>query len=172
MVLNSSHHTRTDIGTIPPEIENGRAAYATLLSVSPVREDHDALNRILGRLESPDRTGPKWTVYHARALEPALRVLGEKPVTMVLSECDLVPGTWKDLLAELSRFSDPPPLIVASRLADEYLWAEALNLGAYDVLAKPFEPDELIRVLGSAWRHKRGNVEARNRTTLTVAACA
>jgi hypothetical protein len=30
---------------------------------------------------------------------------------------------------------DPPVLIVTSRLADEYLWAEALNPGAYDVLA-------------------------------------
>ena len=48
---------------------------------------------------------------------------------------------------------DPPVLIVTSRLADEYLWAEALNLGAYDVLAKPFDASEVIRVLYSAWRH-------------------
>ena len=44
-------------------------------------------------------------------------------------------------------------LIVTSRLADEYLWAEALNLGAYDMLAKPFDASEVVRVLGSAWRH-------------------
>ena len=48
---------------------------------------------------------------------------------------------------------DPPVLIVTSRLADEYLWAEALNLGAYDVLVKPFDASEAVRVLDSAWRH-------------------
>jgi hypothetical protein len=35
---------------------------------------------------------------------------------------------------------------VTSRLADERLWAEALNLGAWDVLAKPFDADEVIRI--------------------------
>jgi CheY-like chemotaxis protein len=42
-------------------------------------------------------------------------------------------------------------LIVASRTADEYLWAEALNLGAYDVLSKPYRPAEVVRVLSMAW---------------------
>ena len=44
-------------------------------------------------------------------------------------------------------------LIVTSRLADDRLWAEALNLGAYDVLAKPFERMELVRSVSSAWLH-------------------
>jgi DNA-binding response OmpR family regulator len=47
---------------------------------------------------------------------------------------------------------DPPPLIVTSRLADERLWVEALNLGAFDVLAKPFDSTEAMRVVGAAWR--------------------
>jgi DNA-binding response OmpR family regulator len=44
-------------------------------------------------------------------------------------------------------------LNVSSRLADDYPWAEALNLGAYDVLAKPFEATEVIRIVSLAWRH-------------------
>jgi DNA-binding response OmpR family regulator len=47
----------------------------------------------------------------------------------------------------------PTPLIVTSRLADEKLWAEALNLGAYDVLAKPFDLSELVRSVNLAWLH-------------------
>ena len=44
-----------------------------------------------------------------------------------------------DILAHhgLHRFH-LPLVIVASHLADDQLWAEALNLGAHDVLAKPF----------------------------------
>jgi len=39
---------------------------------------------------------------------------------------------------------------VVSRLADERLWAEALNPGAYDMLLTPFEAEEVFRVIG--WR--------------------
>jgi DNA-binding response OmpR family regulator len=65
----------------------------------------------------------------------------------------LSPGTWIDMLEELRLLRNAPPLIVTSRLADEKLWAEALNLGAYDVLAKPFDLSELVRIVNLAWLH-------------------
>ncbi|HLK47457.1 MAG TPA: hypothetical protein VKT49_04945, partial [Bryobacteraceae bacterium] len=60
---------------------------------------------------------------------------------------------WKRALQDLRRLSRPPQLVVTSRLADELLWAEALNWGAYDVLAEPFDRDEVMRVVASARRH-------------------
>jgi DNA-binding response OmpR family regulator len=57
------------------------------------------------------------------------------------------------MLERISLLSDPPLFIVTSRLADERLWAEALNLGAWDVLAKPFESDEVIRIVTIATQH-------------------
>jgi FixJ family two-component response regulator len=42
-----------------------------------------------------------------------------------------------------------------SRHADERLWAEVLNLGGYDLLAKPLEGDEVSRVVEMACRHGR-----------------
>ena len=54
-----------------------------------------------------------------------------------------------------------PSLIVASRLADDRLWGEALNLGAWDVLAKPFDPTEVIRSLHSAWRRWHDQIHMR-----------
>jgi DNA-binding response OmpR family regulator len=60
------------------------------------------------------------------------------------------------MLQQLRNMKDPPFLIVASPFADERLWAEALNVGAYDVLAKPFDANEVIRTLSSAWRRWRG----------------
>ena len=42
---------------------------------------------------------------------------------------------------------------MTSLLADEHLWAEALNIGAYDVLAKPFDRQEVIRIFSLAWLH-------------------
>jgi FixJ family two-component response regulator len=57
------------------------------------------------------------------------------------------------MLKEGELLPNAPSFIVTSRLADDRLWAEALNLGAYDVLAKPFERLELVRSVSSAWLH-------------------
>jgi DNA-binding response OmpR family regulator len=46
----------------------------------------------------------------------------------------------------------PPPLIVSDRLADERLWAEVLNLGAYDLLAMPFDAKEVLHAVSAARR--------------------
>ena len=144
------------------------AETVVVLSISPIAEDHIELERIFSRPEWSLFTEAKWTMHATGALESALAILRNNPAAIVLSECDLAPGTWRDVLAEISNLSDPPLLIVASRHADEQLWAEALNVGAYDVLAKPFDPEEAIRVLSLAWIH--GNYrEIRNRTTITMA---
>ncbi len=51
----------------------------------------------------------------------------------------------RELIACRSYFDRPYraeialPLIVTDRLANEALWSEVLNLGGYDVVAKPFE---------------------------------
>src|ERR1035441_5193025 len=62
-----------------------------------------------------------------------------------------IDGNWEDLLKATARLPDPPNLIVFSRLADESLWARVLNLGGFDVLMTPFEPEEVLRVTFSAW---------------------
>ena len=56
------------------------------------------------------------------------------------------------MLEHIRFLPNAPSLIVASRLADDRLWAEALNLGAWDVLAKPFDHIEVIRSVKSAWQ--------------------
>ncbi|HUI83138.1 MAG TPA: hypothetical protein VL240_02895 [Candidatus Binatia bacterium] len=114
-----------------------------VLSVSPVREDHTALEHMLAL---------PWTLRPTFTLESAVAALEDDLVPVVLVECDVYPAAWKGMLQHVSRFAHPPRLIVTSRLADERLWAEALNLGAYDVLAKPFDGDEVRRVVESAWR--------------------
>jgi DNA-binding NtrC family response regulator len=87
-------------------------------------------------------------------LGPALSLLKNRKVPLVICESDLGAATWRDFWAQAGALPDAPYLIVTSRLADEYLWAEALNLGAYDVLAKPFQPDEVIRAVSQAWLHR------------------
>jgi DNA-binding response OmpR family regulator len=84
-------------------------------------------------------------------------VLEECQIPVLVCDRDLHPGTWKDLLQRLTVLPSPPYVIVSCRQADEDLWTEALNAGAYDVLAKPFSPSELKRTLFEAaqqWRER------------------
>jgi DNA-binding response OmpR family regulator len=117
----------------------------SLLLVSPDPEDRQVLERCLN--------DPGWTIWNEFTPSCAARCLRDNPVHLVICESELPVGTWKDVLVEVQRLSTPPFLIVTSRIADEHLWAEALNLGAYDVLSKPFVAAEVARVLGMAWLH-------------------
>jgi DNA-binding response OmpR family regulator len=119
------------------------------LSISPIVDDHLMLQGIFAHSD----VQPKWSIQPVSSLVAALPILRENQASIVLAERELSPGTWRDVLDEIGTLPDPPLLIVTSRLADEHLWAEALNLGAFDVLAKPFQASEVTRTLALAWRH-------------------
>lgn len=94
-----------------------------------------------------------WRLFEAHNRRRALECLERNAPQVVIAESDLVGWNWKQVLRELNRLSKPPQLVVTSRTADELLWAEVLNIGAYDVLARPFVAEELERVVASACAH-------------------
>jgi DNA-binding NtrC family response regulator len=83
----------------------------------------------------------------------ALELMDEGRPAVVMCDQHLPDGTWKDLVDAAESLQDPPTLVVTSRIADERLWAEVLNLGAYDLLARPFNRNEVERTVGLAWQH-------------------
>lgn len=125
-----------------------------VLSVGLGHEDSSGLATIFSRSEWPSCPDSEWKLQTTASIRSAVSALAKEGPHIVLCEKDLGKESWRDLLNQTCQLPDPPSLIVASRLADEYLWAEALNLGAYDVLAAPFEPAEVVRVLSSAWLHR------------------
>jgi DNA-binding NtrC family response regulator len=116
----------------------------TILSVSPHEDDHLSLHAIIGH--------SKWKLFTASDLASALSLLHDHEISVLLCERDLRPGTWIDVLEHITLLPHAPSLIVSSRIADDRLWAEALNLGAWDVLAKPFDHIGVIRSVKSAWQ--------------------
>ena len=135
----------------------------TVLCVSPLAEDDFSLQAVFNH--------SKWELYKADGLASALAVMRRWEIGVVICERDLSHGlTWIDLLEEVRFLRNAPSFIVASRLADERLWAEALNLGAYDVLAKPFEHKELVRSVSMAWLHWHHQHEVPARVNVMQAA--
>jgi len=138
--------------------ETGPAWAITVLSVSPAQDDHLLLSDTFIYGKWARQSEFTFLLSAALTIEAAVSALQEKTISIVLCESELLPGTWKDMLEHISAHPDPPFMIVTSRLADEYLWVEALNHGVYDVLMKPFDTEELGRVLTMAsfqWKHRR-----------------
>lgn len=128
---------RSQICTFPH-----RTRSEAVLAVNLSKEDHSALSTMFTAL--PLR------LMHAETLAQGLRQAMSQPVRVVVCERDLPDGNWKLLLDKVGELAHPPRVIVTSRLADERLWAEVLNLGGYDVLATPFDLDEVHRVVSYA----------------------
>jgi DNA-binding response OmpR family regulator len=121
------------------------SAAQIILAVFPVGEDRTMLESIFGQSD--------WQLQFVWSFQEAQAVLQSLPVAAVMSQSLFPDGyTWKDLLTELQSRIHPPPLIVADRLADEALWAEVLNLGGYDLLMKPFDTREVLRIVSLACR--------------------
>jgi DNA-binding response OmpR family regulator len=126
---------------------------AQLLSVSGFRADHKALARMIDR--------DFWNLIPVRRCREALLRLNSTSISVVVCEQSLPDGTWREVFENLEAMAKPPALVVTSKRPDDHLWAEVLNIGGYDVLAKPFYREEVRRVLASASSFRR---EYRHRT--------
>ncbi len=94
-----------------------------------------------------------WRLYEALDRREAMDCLERDGVHVVLAETGAPRWCWKEILSSLWLLPRAPQLIVTSRIADDHLWAEALNFGAFDVLARPLDRNELERAVASARRH-------------------
>ena len=87
---------------------------------------------------------------HAAGVRAARARLQQQRYEVLLTEALLPDGGWLDVL-DLARESVPESeVIVTDPHADARFWSEALNLGAYDLLAQPFYEAEVRRILYNA----------------------
>ena len=91
------------------------------------------------------------TVVRER-LGPQVQFLSTRRAPVILCHCAFAGGSWKDILEYISVLPCPHRLVVTSETADDFLWAEVLNLGGYDVIAQPLWEPEVARTLSSALR--------------------
>ncbi len=124
-----------------------RTTNLTVLAIFPGDEDQMSLSRILAH--------SSWNLTLLRNFRETQIALRKALPGVVISDSSLSDGhCWRDLLYEIENMEDPPLLIVADRLADDRLWAEVLNLGAHDLLAKPFDKREVLHVVSTAYRRR------------------
>jgi DNA-binding response OmpR family regulator len=127
-------------------VSAGTDRSVVVLALSPFDEDHRYLESLFRR--------SNWCILRGYNRREALERSRQTRIAVVICECRLPDGTWIDVLRDLEDgVEDPPLLVVTSTHADESLWGEVLNLGAYDVLSKPFDRNEVVRIVSLAWLH-------------------
>ncbi len=101
-----------------------------------------------------------YQVVTADCGDAALERLEEQPVDVVL--CDLrMPGLdGFELIPQIARQAAGVPIVLMSAYGTEDLAVEALRRGAYDYLAKPFQPSEIVLTLRKA--HEREKLRKAN----------
>jgi DNA-binding NtrC family response regulator len=87
---------------------------------------------------------------HVPSLDRARNRLSRQAYDLILTEAALPDGQWLDVLRLAREGPRETEVIVTDPQADARFWAEALNLGAYDLLAQPFYEPEVRRILYNA----------------------
>lgn len=94
-----------------------------------------------------------WELRVVHTIAEATEELRSGPPPVLICEAELPDGTWIDMLRRAEQVLPRPTLVVTSSGADDRLWADVLNRGAYDLVTRPFEPRELYNTITAAFHH-------------------
>lgn len=129
-----------------------------------VHHNSETLAMLKGALE---RLGMH--IIQAQSRAQAKRMLGGlSPAPLVFTETQLPDGTWADILAVAEKAAQPVNVIVVARVVDTRFYVEAIETGAFDFLAPPFNTTDLAYVLRTALDNIAARRAARPRTTRPV----
>lgn len=118
---------------------NGKPRKTHVLSVGQSLPDRRRLSACL-----PEG---RWQLNHASSVRSGIDMLSSVGYDAVISEILLPDGPWTGLRAAGCRC---PSIIVVADGTDLRVWSDAISQGAYDILVKPYNTDELLYVLQSA----------------------
>jgi hypothetical protein len=134
---------RAPSAALPAEPAGGRGQTVALLAVT-----RDAAQSAALRLVA-DANG--WTLALAPSADDAARCLGSGPSVVVIVDRDLPGDDWRRTLPRLAALPRTACVLLASTVADEYLWQEVNRHGGHDILPKPLRRDEVVRAVTFAW---------------------
>jgi DNA-binding response OmpR family regulator len=99
-----------------------------------------------------------WETRMVRTVERGLQALDEFPASVAIYDW---PGTEEDWRFEVDRLTarpDHPSVLLASPVDDEYLCAELVRHGGFDVIPRSADADRLIRNVQFAHFFRRNKV--------------
>ncbi len=87
-------------------------------------------------------------------IQPALKVLAQNTFQLILVDYRLPDGTGLEVLKYLRDHSINVPVIMMTSFNDVKTAVKSIQLGAFDYILKPVNPDELLLTIKNALAHK------------------
>jgi hypothetical protein len=111
--------------------------------ITPDDEFYSRLQQIAASCE--------WHIERTRSIVEAETLVRPEATPMVVYERDPEHPDWRGALRRLSEFPAQPCILLASPVADDYLWQEVIRNHGYDILPKSAPPEKIIHCLKFAW---------------------
>ncbi len=92
----------------------------------------------------------RWRIRFARSVEAAVHLRVVEPIPLVLYDCELPGGAWRSGFASLLADEAPPLLLLMTPQADRRVWRCVLDVGGFDVVETPLNPERLVPVVNGA----------------------
>lgn len=124
----------------------------TVLVVDDEKGIRDGLERIISRMGCKALTATNG--------EAGLDIIEKNAVAIVLLDLKLPGIDGMEVLKRIQAMQRDIMVIVVTGVATVETAIEAMKQGAYDFVPKPFEPDQLRRVINRAWEERRLKQEA------------
>jgi DNA-binding NtrC family response regulator len=122
----------------------GPSQQIQLLAITRTHETRARLREIAAAYD--------WSISIVESAAEAVATLARAAAPLVICDRDLPEEDWHDVLDRIAALPHPACVLLASQVTDQYLWDEVIQHHGYDVVLKPFQADELRRVVTFAWR--------------------
>ena len=100
-----------------------------------------------------------WDVYWAWSCDEAIDLLKRRLIPLVICD-EEVPEGWRTVVERIASLPQSTCVLLASRFCDEALRREARRCYAYDVIAKPFNWEEVTDRVLFAWAWYTSSIES------------
>ncbi len=114
-----------------------------LVAITQDPDDAETLRQIAA--------GYGWRISIVPSSDAAIALLKEQPTPLVICDRDISGEAWRDVLAKVAALPQAVCVLLASRVVDDYLWNQVIRHHGYDVVVKPFQPEQLSRAVTFAW---------------------
>jgi DNA-binding response OmpR family regulator len=120
-----------------------------MLAVVSSPQDREAVS------DCAQATGWKLTLLDT--VDQAVSTAGSEPVALIIVDRDLSEHDWRRSVRSLANTLSSPCVLLASSVVDPYLFQELVKHGGFDVVPKPIQSKELVRLGRLAlayWRNR------------------
>ena len=124
-------------------------------------EDDTAMRQMLESLF----TGEGFSVAEAANAQDAIAIAREQDFDVVLSDIKMPGKSGIELVGELRELQPATPVVLMTAFGTPDTEVVALRVGAFDYAPKPFEPEEVLRMVRRAVDRRLVELRAREQAT-------